>query len=471
MNITLTTFVPPPFGPTAVSWINFVGVATSDNSLAKTSTSSAWDAGADSMQVLRDGYGFVEFTATETNTARMAGLGVFDTSQDYTDLDYGVLLRSDATLAIYENGVHRGDFGSYAAVDRFRVEVRYGVVRYLRNGVLFFTSPVPVRYPLRVDTSLYTPGATLTDVRMGNFVWTDATGVLISGESLRKTGAAGWNAGAISTNTIESGDGYLEFTATETNTTRIGGLANLINGVAVSDVQFGVLLNSNATVEIVEAGTSCGVFGGYAPGDRFRVELVNGVIRYYRNAIQLYTSFQTPSYPLRADSALDTPGATLTDVSLEPIVWENTQGVYTDGALLIKTYANGWTGAASSTYQLQSGDGYVEFTAIETNRRRGLGFKSVGAAQSLQQIDYAIVLNETGIIEVVELGNSRGLFGSYQNGDRFRIEIQNGVVRYRKNDVLMYSSAVSPAYPLHAEAAFYSTGATLFEWLWAISSG
>ncbi len=463
VSVNLTTFVPPPFGPAAVSWINAVGVATPGNSLTKTNASSAWNSGADSAQVLRDGYGFVEFTATETNTARMAGLGVADSNQDYTDLDWGVLLRSDSSLAIYESGVYRGEFGSYAAGDRFRVEVRYGVVRYYRNGALFFTSPVTVRYPTRVDTSLFTPGATLSDVRVGNFVWTDGTGVRISGESLVKTGAAGWNAGAVSTNTIESGDGYLEFTASETNTQRVGGLGNLVTGVAVADIQFGVLLNSDGTVEVVEGGASRGVFGGYVTGDRFRVELVNGVVRYFRNNIQLYMSLQIPTYPLRADSALNTPGATLTDVSLEPIVWAAAQSVYTDGALLIKTSTDGWTSTSSSTNNLQSGDGYVEFTALETNSRRGLGLKTAGSAQSLQQIDFAIALNETGIVEVVELGNSRGPFGSYQNGDRFRIDIQNGIVRYLRNDVLMYSSAVSPAYPLHVETALYSQGATLFD--------
>src|SRR5262249_42408387 len=155
-----------------------------------------------SMQVLRDGYGFVEFTASETDTARMAGLGAVDSSQDYTDVDYGVLLRSDGSLAVYESGVYRGEFGSYAASDRFRVEVGDGVVRYLRNGTLFYISGIPVTYPMRVDTTLYTPSATLTDVRIGSFVWTDGVGLSISGESLAKTGGvSGWNAAAISTNT------------------------------------------------------------------------------------------------------------------------------------------------------------------------------------------------------------------------------------------------------------------------------
>ena len=415
------------------------------------------------MQVLRDGYGFVEFTASETNTTRMAGLGSVDSSQDYSDVDYGVLLRSDSSLAVYESGVYHGEFGFYAASDRFRVEVRYGVVRYLRNGTLFYTSGIPVALPLRVDTALFTPDATLSDVRVGSLVWTDAAGLSISGESLVKSGAAGWNAGAISTNTIESQDGYLEFTATETNTQRAVGLANLVNGVGLSDIQFAIQLNANGVVEVVEAGTSRGSFGGYVSGDRFRIELVNGVVRYYRNNIQLYTSLQTPTYPLRADSALNTPGATITNAVLEPIAWGNASGAFTQGATLVKMTQNGWNGAVSSTNNLQSGDGYVEFTALEINSLRAAGLKSAGSAQSLQQVDFAISLSETGIVEVAEQGTVRGQFGSYLSGDRFRVEVQNGVVRYKKNGAVIYSSAVAPSYPLHAETVFYTQGATLFD--------
>ena len=107
-----------------------------------------------------------------------------------------------------------------------RVEVRYGVVRYLRNGQLLYTSAVPPKYPLRVDAELYDPGVALTDVRVGSSTWTHAVGVTVAGSSLHKTGAAGWTSGAVSANTLEAGDGAMEFTATEIDTTRAAGLSD-----------------------------------------------------------------------------------------------------------------------------------------------------------------------------------------------------------------------------------------------------
>jgi len=37
-------------------------------------------------------------------------------------------------------------------------------LKYLKNGAVFYTSGGAPAYPLRVDTALYTPGATLGDV-------------------------------------------------------------------------------------------------------------------------------------------------------------------------------------------------------------------------------------------------------------------------------------------------------------------
>ena len=462
-TLTVNKFVPPTTGPIPVTWINPACVTINGNSLQKSATTSAWDCGAASGQVIRDGYGFVEFTATEANTFRMIGLSNRYSGHDYSFIDYGVFLRHDGTINIYEAGTPITPQQPYQAGDRFRVEVRYGVVRYLQNGTLFYTSVAVPVYPLRAIASFYSPNATVTDVRVGNLVWSDAAGAVVSGESLNKTVPDGWNAGAISTKTIESGDGYLEFTATETNTTRAAGLANAKTGQTTADIAFGFELHSDGSLEIIESGTSRGTFGVYLGGDRLRVEALGGVVRYYRDGLQIYTSTIPPVYPLRADAVLYTSGSTVTDAVLEPLVWMNTSGLSTQGATLTKTANDGWNAGASSTNTIFSGDGWMEFTAIETNMRRVAGLKANGSALSYADIDFAIDLGATGLISVYELGMLRGPFGSYADGDRLRVEIQNGIVRYRQNGVVFYTSAVAPVYPLHAEASLFSQSATLFD--------
>jgi alpha-tubulin suppressor-like RCC1 family protein len=460
-SVTINMNPAPPYVPGSILWMNVVGAAVSGNDLTKTATLATFSAGASSKNVIRDGYGFVEFTAPESNTERMAGLSNGDSNQSSADIDFGIVLHSNGTVGISEGGLNRGTFGLYSAGDLFRVEVRYGVVRYLRNGAALFTSSSIPRYPLRVDTSFLTTGARLSGFHVGNFVWTGATGVAVSRRSVTKTAATGWNAGAISTNTIESGDGFAEFTAMETNTLRVVGLANGDSSLGPEDIEFGIQLRADSNVEVMESGISQGPFGAYLPGDRFRVEVTGGVVRYLRNGIVFYASSVSPSYPLRVDSSFYSEGATLTDVLLETIVWGNADRVIVYGADLIKAAEDGWTAMASSTNALASGDCWIEFKSIETDTIRIAGLKSGNGAHAYTGIDFAIQLLADATVQLVESGTVRGQFGAYAPGDRFRIEIQDGIVRYRRNSTILYTSAVSPGYPLHAEAWLYTSGATI----------
>jgi alpha-tubulin suppressor-like RCC1 family protein len=445
-----------------VVWTNTAGVSVSGNSLTK-SASTAWgNSGASSVQSLESA-GFVEFLATETTTWRMLGLSQGDTDQSYQDIDFGLGLGFDDVIYVYEQGNYRGTFGSYSTGDRFRVEVGGGVVRYRKNGTTFYTSPLSPRFPLRVDTALYDNAATLSTVEIGRGSFVADTGLTLTGRSLTKTGSSGWNAGAVSAQRIFWGDGFVEFTATETNKRRAAGLSQGDSGTDVSDIDFAIVLRADAAVEIQEAGTSQGTFGTYATNDRFRVEAVNGTVKYYRNDVVLYTSTLSPSYPLLADTAFDSTGSTLTDVVVSDLVWSLTSGVTTLGNTLKKTGTSGWNAGAVSTANFASGDGFVEFTAIETNTSRMCGLGTSDSGPSDSDIEFAIQLTSGGDVKVYESGTLRGTYGTYASGDRFRVELRNGTVRYRKNGTTFYTSGVTPSYPLGVDTSLDTPGATLSE--------
>ena len=94
----------------------------------------------------------------------MVGLSNGDTNTSYTDVDFAVYAYWNAALMVYEGGVSRGTFGTYAAGDILRVSVTAGVVRYSRNGTVFYTSTLTPIYPLLIDAALYTASATIKDV-------------------------------------------------------------------------------------------------------------------------------------------------------------------------------------------------------------------------------------------------------------------------------------------------------------------
>jgi hypothetical protein len=182
-------------------------------------------------------------------------------------------------------------------------------------------------------------------------VWQDLIGVGTSGGSgntLTRTAATSgaFDAGAASTQTIAAGDAFVELTASETNTARIGGLSSGASdpGAAFATVGFGLDLFDDAHLYIFESGavqtgpspTGNGPsFGAYASGDRFRVHATDNfdgtaTITYAKVTgpcndgapcaeTVLYTSPTKATYPLRVDSSFKQSGGTLTNVRLARI--------------------------------------------------------------------------------------------------------------------------------------------------------
>jgi len=108
--------------------------------------------------------------------------------------------------------------------------------------------------------------------------------------------------------------------------------------------------------------------------------------------------------------------------------------------------------SARSEQSITGGDGFVEFTAVETNKTRYCGLARNSAGADFAGIDFAIKLTATGVAEVRENGAYAGEV-KYQTGDLFRIAIEDEQVKYYKNGELFYTSLNAPAYPLVVKAS------------------
>src|SRR5688500_9389684 len=116
---------------------------------------------------------------------------------------------------------------------------------------------------------------------------------------------------------------------------------------------------------------------------------------------------------------------------------------------------------AHSASQL-TGDGYAEFVPGAGQRLiAGLG-SDLSAATDASTIDFAFSLWPGGGWEVRERGVYR-TDGTSAAGDRFRVAVEGGRVVYRKNGTLVYTSGVSPSFPLALDVTLYSVGASLTE--------
>jgi len=144
-----------------VNWTNVVGVSVSGNNLTKTASDDWYNARASSTQAINSGDGYVEFTASETTTNRMLGLGEFGNGYfTYSNIRYAIYL-AGSVLYTSEYG-SLTNVGSYTSGDKLRVAIESGAVKYYKNGTLLRASTLGVIYPLYVDVALYQNGSTLT---------------------------------------------------------------------------------------------------------------------------------------------------------------------------------------------------------------------------------------------------------------------------------------------------------------------
>ena len=149
-------------GPEDVIWEALVNCSADGNTLTKTGLVDGWDAGAISSRGILSGEGYVEFSLAETTTRRMCGLSKGNTGAGFGEIDFA-FYPAPGAIYVFENGSQKGgSFGTYNPGDVLRVSVEAGAVTYRKNGDLLYTSLTAPDYPLLVDSSLRSPGATIT---------------------------------------------------------------------------------------------------------------------------------------------------------------------------------------------------------------------------------------------------------------------------------------------------------------------
>jgi hypothetical protein len=104
----------------------------------------------------------------------MTGLGKSNTGSSFEDIDFAIYCWPGDEIEVYESGASvesagvAKHFGVWTPNDVFKVQVNPdSSVAYLKNDIVFHTSvhtASPHAFPLHVDTSLYSPGAEISNV-------------------------------------------------------------------------------------------------------------------------------------------------------------------------------------------------------------------------------------------------------------------------------------------------------------------
>jgi hypothetical protein len=462
---------------TDVFWRNLVRTTVQGTSLVR-EASSGWNGGASSAQELVSGDGYGEYRVSDAASYVMFGLSRGDTDGGYADIDHAIYAYPPTSrLMVYEGGTYRATLGSYAVGDVLRVGVEGGVVTYSVNGALLWTSPTPPSYPLVTDVSLYSPNARVSDAKMGGelreaVVWTRLAGVQVAGDTLTRPVGGGWTAGATSSRRIPAGSGGAEYRVADMATTAMFGLSHGDTDGGYADIDYAIYTYPpTSSLMVYEKGVHRAAGGPYAVGDVLRVSVEDGVVSYWKNGGLLYTSLAGPTFPLLLDVSLYAgviEGARLfgslssPTVTEESVSWTNAVNV-TDagGGTLVRPAGTSWSAGAVSAQEL-TGDGYAEFTVTDAGKYLMFGLGNGDSDQGYGDIEYAIYTYAgTGRLLIYEGGVYRASVGSYAAGDQVRVAVEGGVVRYRKNGALLYSSTVPPGYPLRVDTSLYSAGAAV----------
>ena len=359
--------------------------------------------------------------------------------------------------------------------------------------------------------------------------WADMVGVAVNGNSITKNAPDGWsNSGAASQKSL-TGNGGVEFVATQVNKFRICGLSSSNQDASSTSIEYGILLNDIGGIYIYENGAKKGLFGTYQIGDRFSVERVDSNIVYKKNSAVFYNSWTPTDSALLVDCAIYNNGGEISDVKLfgnwvfdcidndgdgygvgvdclgtdcddrpngedgipgtpddganiNPgateicgngidedcdghddtcpidVTWADMVGVAVNGNSITKNATDGWSNSGAASQKSLTGNGGVEFVATQVNKFRICGLSSSNQDASSTSIEYGILLNDIGGIYIYENGVNKGLFGTYQIGDRFSVERVDSNIVYNKNSAVFYNSGTPTDSALLVDCAIYNNG-------------
>jgi hypothetical protein len=151
-----------------------INTLATNNTLVKTQSDGVWDGGAASWNTVSVNGSF-QFTVSENNKARVAGLSTTSANALNTTVGFAFHLLATGELRIIETGADRGYSGSYVPNDFLKVSIEVitgqNRARYYKNNVLLYTSTVNIAaasLPMMVDVSIFNLGGTITNALVSN---------------------------------------------------------------------------------------------------------------------------------------------------------------------------------------------------------------------------------------------------------------------------------------------------------------
>ncbi|MFT5128293.1 MAG: hypothetical protein ACI8W8_001903, partial [Rhodothermales bacterium] len=146
-----------------------------------------------------------------------------------------------------------------------------------------------------------------------------------------------------------------------------------------------------------------------------------------------FTPLASGSISIRVQVTDDDGASSIASATLyasNDVVFTAVNSLDVSGNDLSRSTGSGWTASAISVGALEE-DGYMGFTGTIAGKAM-IGLSENATAAHFSSMPYAFYKN-INRVEIYELGRQRGSYGTFANGDSFRITIDKGDVIYSHN--------------------------------------
>lgn len=154
-----------------IMWLSEINTAGGPDSLTKTSGGVSFNGQGVFGSIPASTNGSYFFTPTSFgSTANIGFIGMSDTplaTASFTDMTYAMFLNFNGDMFVYSNGSFLASFANvYSLGDEFEMKRTGTTVEFLRNGTSFYSFAVSSTEELFFDTSLRSPGVTLSNIKL-----------------------------------------------------------------------------------------------------------------------------------------------------------------------------------------------------------------------------------------------------------------------------------------------------------------
>lgn len=476
----------------APSLVNQGGMSIVGTDIVKTSGRDAiWDASIRSSAGLTGGAS-VAFKPQQTNKGFMLGLNSDPgNNHSWTSIDYAIYCTDDGKLEVRESGSANllTTTVTYNAQDDLRVTYDGTKVTYLKNGVVFrTTTPVNVSGPLFADSSFYSVGAKIGELRFGATATTGQVPLVIetnatvtAGGTVTKTNGANgsWDS-SVRSMVGYTGSARVGFKVSQLDKALMVGLSK---DPAANDgydqIDYAINCTAAGTLYLYENGQKLAWSGSaptYAVGDTLRVVYDGTKVQYLQirggattvlrevtvaitEALYLDTSFSTSGASVDNLQFGSTTLATVMAPSME-----SGAAVVGDTITKVGGTEGEWDTSVHSDVGY-AGQVNLSFSAGQTNKAFMIGLNgSLSSNYTWTKIDRAFYCRSDGFLEIREGGsevNKLTTAVSYTAADTLQITYDGAYVRYLKNGVELYSSAATLTGPQYLDTSLAAVGAKI----------